>query len=162
MGRAHKSRPTIFSKTELFPLDCEPTTAICGRSMGFCTYLEDQREAPPAAWGDSRGGRATYSYGSEDILELVDECDQARVVDINATGRRLADNGGQRCRMVSIRSGVYLRHGADGGRMTEMLGRVEQADCGRIRGCWKPGGDSRGGAASTCGRVCGCVGCWTA
>lgn len=33
----HKSRPTIFSSTELFPLDCEPTTAICGRSMGFWT-----------------------------------------------------------------------------------------------------------------------------
>ena len=24
----YKSLPTIFSKTELFPLDCEPTTAI--------------------------------------------------------------------------------------------------------------------------------------
>ncbi len=33
----YKSLPTMFSRTELFPLDCEPTTAICGRSMGFCT-----------------------------------------------------------------------------------------------------------------------------
>ena len=24
----YKSLPTMFSKTELFPLDCEPTTAI--------------------------------------------------------------------------------------------------------------------------------------
>jgi hypothetical protein len=33
----YKSRPTMFSSTELFPLDCDPTTAICGRSMGFWT-----------------------------------------------------------------------------------------------------------------------------
>ena len=31
----HKSLPTIFSNTELFPLDCDPTTAIWGRSIGF-------------------------------------------------------------------------------------------------------------------------------
>jgi hypothetical protein len=35
----HKSRPTMFSSTELFPLDCDPTTAICGRSIGFWTYV---------------------------------------------------------------------------------------------------------------------------
>lgn len=33
----HKSRPTMFSSTELFPLDCDPTTAIWGKSMGFWT-----------------------------------------------------------------------------------------------------------------------------
>lgn len=37
MRPTYKSRPTIFSKTELFPLDCDPTTAIWGKSMGFCT-----------------------------------------------------------------------------------------------------------------------------
>lgn len=31
----YKSLPTMFSKTELFPLDCDPTTAIWGRSMVF-------------------------------------------------------------------------------------------------------------------------------
>ena len=35
MGIAYKSLPTMFSSTELFPLDCDPTTAICGKSMGF-------------------------------------------------------------------------------------------------------------------------------
>jgi len=35
MGVAYKSLPTMFSNTELFPLDCDPTTAICGKSMGF-------------------------------------------------------------------------------------------------------------------------------
>ena len=35
VGTTYKSRPTMFSKTELLPLDCEPTTAIWGRSMGF-------------------------------------------------------------------------------------------------------------------------------
>ena len=34
---SYKSRPTMFSNTLLFPLDCDPTTAICGRSIGFCT-----------------------------------------------------------------------------------------------------------------------------
>lgn len=34
---SHKSLPTMFSKTELFPLDWLPTTTIWGRSMGFCT-----------------------------------------------------------------------------------------------------------------------------
>ena len=34
----HKSRPTMFSSTELFPLDCDPTTAIWGKSMGFWTW----------------------------------------------------------------------------------------------------------------------------
>ena len=33
--RAYKSLPTMFSNTELFPLDCDPTTAIWGKSMGF-------------------------------------------------------------------------------------------------------------------------------
>ena len=35
----YKSLPTMFSSTELFPLDCEPTTTICGRSIGFCTCV---------------------------------------------------------------------------------------------------------------------------
>jgi hypothetical protein len=33
LGR--KSLPTIFSKTEDLPLDCPPTTAICGKSISF-------------------------------------------------------------------------------------------------------------------------------
>ncbi len=36
-GVAYKSLPTMFSSTELFPLDCDPTTAIWGRSIGFWT-----------------------------------------------------------------------------------------------------------------------------
>lgn len=35
LGR--KSRPTIFSRTELFPEDCEPMTTIWGRSTGLWT-----------------------------------------------------------------------------------------------------------------------------
>lgn len=35
--RTHKSRPTMFSNTELFPLDWLPTTTIWGRSMGLLT-----------------------------------------------------------------------------------------------------------------------------
>lgn len=31
----YKSLPTMFSNTELLPLDCDPTTAICGKSIGF-------------------------------------------------------------------------------------------------------------------------------
>lgn len=30
--------PTNFSKTEDFPLDCIPTTAICGKSMSMWTF----------------------------------------------------------------------------------------------------------------------------
>jgi hypothetical protein len=48
----HKSRPTMFSSTELFPLDCDPTTAIWGRSMGFWTWLRHQYGA------SCRGGGA--------------------------------------------------------------------------------------------------------
>lgn len=35
--RGRKSRPTMFSKTELLPLDWEPITVICGKSTGLCT-----------------------------------------------------------------------------------------------------------------------------
>lgn len=35
--RGRKSRPTIFSKTELLPLDWEPMTAIWGKSTGLWT-----------------------------------------------------------------------------------------------------------------------------
>jgi len=35
--RTYKSRPTMFSNTELFPLDWLPTTTICGRSIGLVT-----------------------------------------------------------------------------------------------------------------------------
>lgn len=35
--RGRKSRPTMFSSTDDLPLDCEPTTTIWGRSMGFWT-----------------------------------------------------------------------------------------------------------------------------
>lgn len=33
--RGRKSRPTIFSKSELFPLDCVPKTAILGREISL-------------------------------------------------------------------------------------------------------------------------------
>ena len=35
----HKSRPTMFSSTELFPLDWLPTTTIWGRSIGLLTLM---------------------------------------------------------------------------------------------------------------------------
>ena len=36
----------MFSSTELLPLDCDPTTAICGRSIGFWTYYQASAFAP--------------------------------------------------------------------------------------------------------------------
>ena len=45
-GETYKSRPTIFSSTELFPLDCDPTTAIWGKSILGCTYRYHQPSAP--------------------------------------------------------------------------------------------------------------------
>ncbi len=35
--RGKKSRPTKFSKTDDFPADCPPTTAICGKSKDILT-----------------------------------------------------------------------------------------------------------------------------
>ncbi len=46
---SYKSLPTMFSSTELFPLDCDPTTAIWGRSIGFWTC-----------------GNETVNFGSSD------------------------------------------------------------------------------------------------
>jgi hypothetical protein len=46
VASTHKSLPTMFSSTELFPLDCDPTTAICGKSMGFWTWIRHQYEDP--------------------------------------------------------------------------------------------------------------------
>lgn len=66
----------MFSNTELFPLDCEPTTAIWGRSIGFWTW-------GAISEGSERVGRSyTYAHGGEDILELVDESDQRRIIDV--------------------------------------------------------------------------------
>lgn len=66
---SYKSLPTIFSKTELFPLDCDPTTAIWGKSIGFWTcgdgivsYLRGNSERVLEA------GRYTYTDCCEHIL----------------------------------------------------------------------------------------------
>lgn len=96
----------MFSSTELLPLDCDPTTAICGRSIGFCTY----RGSVSASWSPSRVRvPTTYADCGEDILQLVNEGDEARVVDVDP--RRFSDasmvSGGAQ---VVSRVGVRLRH----------------------------------------------------
>lgn len=81
----YKSRPTMFSKTELFPLDCEPTTAIWGKSMGFWTWRRvNKRCQEGGALGRRSSWRigSTYPYGREDILEFVDQRNQAGVIDV--------------------------------------------------------------------------------
>jgi hypothetical protein len=35
--RGRKSLPTMFSRQDDFPLDCDPITVIWGKSTGFCT-----------------------------------------------------------------------------------------------------------------------------
>ncbi len=80
----------MFSKTELFPLDCDPTTAICGKSIGFwtCNYREPHQSGNLRALKSFLGSqhRSTYSDCGEDILQLVDKADEAWVVDINPIG----------------------------------------------------------------------------
>lgn len=52
--------------------------------------LSSQRRG--CAGGDSEG--TTYPYGGEDILELVYECNQGRVIDVDAAKHRLAAGPG--------------------------------------------------------------------
>ena len=52
----------MFSKTELFPLDCPPTTAICGRSISF----------PPV----SENVLTVHTNNGEDFLDVVDHGNQ--------------------------------------------------------------------------------------
>lgn len=79
MHMSYKSLPTIFSSTELFPLDCDPTTAICGRSMGFWTC-----GGGIVSLGRSEGNPClifTHSNSCEDILQLVDKGNELGVID---------------------------------------------------------------------------------
>jgi hypothetical protein len=78
----------MFSSTELFPLDCDPTTAIWGKSMGFWTCKASVWERWSS--GDIVVGAATYSYCGENILELVDERDKRRVIHVDAVWAALA------------------------------------------------------------------------
>lgn len=79
LAQPYKSRPTMFSSTELFPLDCDPTTAIWGKSIGFCTWWE---HGVSGGWGRSCTVE-THANSGEDILQLIDERDKAWVVDID-------------------------------------------------------------------------------
>ena len=63
LPRGRKSRPTMFSKTELFPLDCPPTTAICGRSISF----PPMNEKVPKV----------FTNNGEDFLDVIDHGDQS-------------------------------------------------------------------------------------
>jgi hypothetical protein len=67
----------MFSSTELFPLDCDPTTTICGKSMGFWTWRLRQTVALIAMT------TSTYTNCSEDILKFVDEGDKLWIVHID-------------------------------------------------------------------------------
>ena len=69
----------MFSNTEDFPLDCDPTTTICGRSMGLLTCTMDQRLID---W-IQQGLMITYADCCEDILQLVDERDETWIIDID-------------------------------------------------------------------------------
>lgn len=68
----------MFSSTELFPLDWEPTTAIWGKSIGFWTLGSQFTEQARTA-----AERITYSYCGKDILQLVHQGDQPGVVDVD-------------------------------------------------------------------------------
>jgi len=76
--RGKKSRPTMFSNTELLPLDWEPTTTICGKSIGFwtCEAMSGRAE------GDTNG-YAAYANRGKHILKFVDKRDQLRIIDID-------------------------------------------------------------------------------
>jgi len=74
----------MFSSTELFPLDCDPTTAICGKSMGFCTCRRQQRQLLVTECKEIRNeGSTTYSDRGKDILQLIYESDELGIVDID-------------------------------------------------------------------------------
>jgi hypothetical protein len=78
----------MFSNTELFPLDCEPTTTICGKSIGFCTCGRIVRQIVRGTWnGYDAFESQAYPYGCENILKLIDESDECRVIDIDSDQR---------------------------------------------------------------------------
>lgn len=62
----------MFSNTELFPLDCPPTTAICGRSISF----------PPIRQHNAR----TSTNNREDFLDIVDNGNQSLHSKIRLSG----------------------------------------------------------------------------
>jgi hypothetical protein len=80
----HKSLPTMFSRTELLPLDCDPTTTIWGKSIGFCTCVAHVRSERGVPMLFGWMGDTTYTNGGEDILKFVDEGNESWVVDIDA------------------------------------------------------------------------------
>ena len=63
LPRGRKSLPKIFSKTELFPLDCPPTTAIWGKSIGF----------PPKYENGEKG----HTYNGKDFLNIINDRNQS-------------------------------------------------------------------------------------
>ncbi len=69
----------MFSSTELFPLDCEPTTAIWGRSIGFWT-CRAKNDQPLLS---ERKPGITYSNCCKDILQFIDESNELGVIDID-------------------------------------------------------------------------------
>jgi hypothetical protein len=78
----------MFSNTELFPLDCEPTTTICGRSMGFWTWVTIVRQILQGARsGCGAVESRAYSDCCEHILKLVDQRDECRVINIDSDQR---------------------------------------------------------------------------
>lgn len=117
-SETYKSRPTMFSRTELFPLDCEPTTTICGRSMGFWTCRQASVFVVHNIAISVGVAGPTYSYCCEDILELVDKSNKPRVVYVD-TAREvlLALRHGYRDgqRGQNVRCGI-CRHGGRGKR----------------------------------------------
>ena len=84
----YKSLPTMFSSTELLPLDCDPTTAIWGKSMGFWTYRAYSQIVPGRVSG--RNVMGPYADCCEDILKLVDESDESWIVDIDTAVQRVS------------------------------------------------------------------------
>jgi hypothetical protein len=53
--------------------------------LGFAPVIKEKEGVSHARLDTGQG--STYSYGGEDILELVHERDQAGVVDVDATDR---------------------------------------------------------------------------
>jgi len=78
---SYKSLPTRFSSTELLPLDCDPTTAIWGRSIGFWTCGEGIVSFGGSYCEYCSIPRNTYSNSCEHILQLVDQSNELGVID---------------------------------------------------------------------------------
>lgn len=74
----------MFSSTELFPLDCDPTTAICGKSIGFWTCVNDNVRLQACNYDSGPHNEAgTYTNCCKDVLQLIDQCDELRIINID-------------------------------------------------------------------------------